>query len=972
MNNSTRSPVSRYGPALAAFMVSALLYRLTSDWFGPVPVFIWFLPTVAVGAWFGGAGGAALAAVLGGLGGLWVVVDYAPVPPQTVLVRLTVYSLAALFSCYVIVSLQRSRLRAQALERAAVAAQRAHEQTLASIGDGVVAVDPQGYISFMNPVAEGLTGWLLGEARGRAVAEVVVLRTAASGRVVAPLSDTDAAYPGPWLQLVARDGTERPVSRTVSPLRAATATAAAAADEAPRGGAVMVLRDATAMQQQGQIDALLRAIVASSNDAIVGVSEQGLVTSWNDGARRLFAYDADEILGTDVALLIAPELRGSIRSVFDAALSGERIVDYDVIGLTSDGRHFDAAISLALLNLAPGGARGLSLALRDIGERRSGERRVRQLGAQLVRRAQELQTLFDVAPVAMAIAEDADCQYVRPNFALARMLEQDRSANVAMLMDGAVSPWRLERDGRPLTPEQLPLREAVRRRAPVDPVELELVTPSRRYTVLAHAAPVIDQNDRIVGCIGVLVDISEIKRSQAERDRLLGEAIGARRLAEEASRLKEEFLATVSHELRTPLNAIYGWLEIMERRPDAATQQRGLTIIRRNVQAQTRVIEDILDVSAIVTGKARLDVRLLELEGTLLAVQESLRPTADAKGVMLSVELAASGATVMGDPDRLQQIVWNLASNAIKFTPAGGSVRLRLSRAVQTEALCIDVMDSGEGIEPAFLPYVFDRFRQADSSTGRRHAGLGLGLAIVRHLVELHGGTVAAASDGIGHGARFTVSLPLAAQAAASIAVTATPDGASFQHGAIETPLDAMPEQLTGARVPDLAGRSVLIVEDDSSAAEVLAHGLREVGAHLEIALHVDEALTRIHAAHPEIIVSDIGLPGRDGYVLLHEVRQLERKEAGRPAAIALAISAYARPEDRQRAFDAGFDAYVVKPALPSVVIDTLLQLLRRRAGDSAPAAAAVQRLSRSSVGTSGADDRMTDRLIIEEDGISG
>ena len=372
----------------------------------------------------------------------------------------------------------------------------------------------------------------------------------------------------------------------------------------------------------------------------------------------------------------------------------------------------------------------------------------------------------------------------------------------------------------------------------------------------------------------------------------------------EANRVKDEFLATLSHELRTPLTAVLGWVHLLRsRKLDAAMQQRAVEVIERNAKAQAQLIADILDVSRIVTGKFRLEPRAVDLAGVIDAAVDGVRPAAEAKRITLSAAVDPAVGFLIADPDRIQQVVWNLLSNAIKFTTEEGSVTLQVSRAgSQVE---ISVVDSGLGIAAELLPFVFERFSQGDSSSTRAHGGLGLGLAIVRHIVELHGGTVTAQSEGAGKGARFVVRLPLrVAERNAAPAVAAEPPA------------------------PSLDGVSVLVVDDDADTRDLVRMVLSQRGAEVYTAASVEEALTVLRERRPEILLSDIAMPGEDGYELIRRVRALGPGAGGHVKAAAL--TAYARTEDRLRALWAGFQTHVPKPVQPNELAAVVASLAGR------------------------------------------
>jgi PAS domain S-box-containing protein len=421
---------------------------------------------------------------------------------------------------------------------------------------------------------------------------------------------------------------------------------------------------------------------------------------------------------------------------------------------------------------------------------------------------------------------------------------------------------------------------------------------------LGRAVPVPDAHGRLSKWFGSFTDIDEQKRNEAR-------VSAAREEGERLNRLKDEFLATVSHELRTPLQSILGWARLL-RSGHVSPEQTGkaLETIERNALVQSQLIEDILDVSRIITGKARIHTHVVDVASVLGAALDTTQPAARAKGVELSAAVPSDIGTVLGDSDRLQQVIWNLLSNAVKFTPPGGHVRLSAQR---TESeLRIDVTDDGQGINPNFLPYVFDRFRQAEAGVARSHGGLGLGLAIVRHLVELHGGTVEAWSGGVGQGATFSVNLPFAgAQSFDPPAV----------RGRVRSPAPPFATHL------GLSGLRILVVDDQADARELVATILTRYGASVTVAEDTSSALELLERQLFDLIISDIGMPLADGYALIRRLREHGRAELARIPAIAL--TAYARVEDHQHALESGYDVHVAKPIEPSRLVSAVMELAR-------------------------------------------
>ncbi len=517
----------------------------------------------------------------------------------------------------------------------------------------------------------------------------------------------------------------------------------------------MLLRDSTA---PFDVATHLAAIIASSDDAIVSKTLDGIILSWNPAAQRIFGYTADEAIGQSIRLIIPPDRWSEEDEVLARVRRGERVDHFETIRRAKDGQ---------LLNIS--------------------------------------------------------------------------------------------------------------------------------LTV----SPVKDRSGKIVGASKVARDITERVRAEQERERLLASEKESRRQAEEANRAKDEFLAVVSHELRSPLNAITGWASLLLMRQLDNQTRHAIETIMRNAQTQTQLIADLLDVSRIVTGQLRLSVRSLDLTSAIEAAIEVVRPSADAKSIRIETVLDPAARHFAGDPDRMQQVFWNLLSNAVKFTPRRGRIQVRAKR--MNSYVEVSVSDTGRGIDPKLLPHVFERFRQGDSSTTREFGGLGLGLAIVRHLVELHGGVVNAYSGGEGTGAEFVVKLPI------PISVGPTEFGEERVH--------AGDGASVSGSIPSLDGLRILVVDDERDAREIASIILGEAGAETASASSCGEALALMDQWKPDVLISDIGLPEESGFDLIRKVRARPAESGGRIPAIAL--TAYARTQDRLKVLSAGFQMHVPKPIEP-------------------------------------------------------
>src|SRR3989475_11556239 len=521
----------------------------------------------------------------------------------------------------------------------------------------------------------------------------------------------------------------------------------------------------TPFQSEEERAAWIAAIVDSFDDAIVSKTFDGLITSWNRAAERMFGWTAAEAVGRSISIVVPPENLAEEEDILTRIRHGEKIEHFETVRMRKDGSRFEASLTVS---------------------------------------------------------------------------------------------------------------------------------------------PILGARGEVIGASKTARDVSARKRAEAERVALMRAVQRAREEAEEINRSKDQFLAVLSHELRTPLNAIFGWARMLQSADlDETMTRRAVEAILRNATAQVQLVEDLLDVSRIITGKMRLDVQSLDLKSVIESALDAVQPAASAKDLSIETVLDSNAGPVRGAPDRLRQVVWNLLMNAIKFTPRDGRIQVQL-RKVKSHVEIV-VSDNGEGIQPEILPFIFDRFRQGDSTTTRPHGGLGLGLALVRHLVDLHGGRVRAASDGPGRGATFVVELP--------VAILGPEAGTTLETSAA-----------TGA-LP-LQNVRVLLVDDDADGLDLTTVMLTNSGAQVKTAVSVAAALNVLESWPADVLVSDIEMPGEDGYELLRRIRAKER--GGRTRLPALALTAYGRPEDRRRTLAAGFNLHLAKPIDPSELVLAVANLVGR------------------------------------------
>jgi PAS domain S-box-containing protein len=664
--------------------------------------------------------------------------------------------------------------------------------------------------------------------------------------------------------------------------------------EGKNTGRVWSYRDVTERHLAEITARWLAAIVASSDDAIIGKNLNSIVTSWNFGAERIFGYTAEEMIGTSILRLIPSDRHEEEVEILSRIRRGERFDHFETIRLAKDGRKLNVSITVSPIKDFMGQVVGASKVARDITERKNSEERERQLLAEAATANNKFRAFFEQGPLFAGIMA-LDGSIIEANRLSLEACGYTREQVVGKRFWDC--PWWCKSEA---LMQQIKLAVAQTAAGQIFDAEMPyFVADGSQRMVHLIVLPIKDETGRVAFLAPTGSDVTDLKRAESQRDDLLQAERAARTAAERASLLKDEFLATLSHELRTPLNGILGWSQIMQNKSaDAEMIAQGLEVIERSARAQAQIIEDLLDMSRIMSGKVRLNVQRVDLSSIVQAAVETARPTAAAKGIRLQAVIdPLNGVVVSGDGNRLQQVLWNLLSNAVKFTPKDGRVQVLLERI--NSHLEISVIDTGEGIKPEFLPYVFDRFRQADASTSRRHGGLGLGLSIVKQLVELHGGSVGVKSDGPGLGSTFIVSLPITV-------VHGDPEPATERRHPRLPPM-----RMTNVDV-EIEGVRVLVVDDEIDARALLKRILEESRAIVTAAESAEEAIELLQAGKFDVLVSDIGMPGEDGYSLIKRVRSLGAAGGGDIPAIAL--TAYARSEDRIKAVTAGFQMHVAKP----------------------------------------------------------
>jgi len=744
--------------------------------------------------------------------------------------------------------------RKQAEDRLAAERERL-AVTLQSIGDAVIATDGRQRVTAFNAVAEQLTGWTAAEAMGRPLEEVFRIvnedtrqpvenpadRVLREGAVVALANHT---------ALVARDGTERPIADSGAPIRDASGHIS---------GVVLVFRDQTEERRAQAAQARLAAIVESSYDAIVSKDLQGRILTWNAAAERLLGYREDEMVGRPVELIIPPNRRVEESDIMARIRKGERVINFETQRLKKDGGSVDVAVTVWPLRDGEGRVQGASKMLRDVTEQRRARESLRQS-------EEQYRLLFAANPNPMFVFDEDSLRFLAVNDAAVDAYGWSREEFLAMtVLDVRASEDRAR------------AREVIEAHRGAHETTVGVFRHRRKDETLMDMEVTVSSISLAgrPGRLCAMYDVTERKRAE--------EAL------READQRKTEFLAVLSHELRNPLAPIRNSVHLLRHAPVGSEQAaRAKEVIGRQVEQLTRLVDDLLDVTRIERGKIELERTRLDARDVLRATCDDHRTLFEGRGIELRVEMPPGAAWIDADRTRIAQAVGNLLQNAAKFSHEGGTVVA--SVGAHDGKVELRVRDGGIGIPAELMSRVFEPFVQADGGLARPKGGLGLGLALVKGLVELHGGTVSAHSDGPGRGSEFAVVLPLAAapQAAAPA-----------------------PPPASGTR-----GLSILVIEDNVDAAQSLAEVLRLEGHRVHVATDGLSGIAKAREVGPDVILSDIGLPDLDGYELARALRS-----QGLTSTRLIALSGYAQPEDRQRAREAGFDDHISKPPSMDVLL---------------------------------------------------
>jgi PAS domain S-box-containing protein len=851
------------------FVAVATLVRLLLDpWLGNTLPYTLFLAAIVAAAWFGRLGPSLFAVALSCLAAGWFFI-----PPRHSLkvsfegigdwLGLIVFLIVGAIVAALSESLHRAR-------QLAVARREWLHVALNSIGDAVIATDAQGLVQMMNPVAEGLTGWTAADAAGRRLREVFRIineqtrqpvedpcgRVLSTGRTIGLANHT---------VLIARDGSERPIDDSAAPITNQAGEIL---------GVVLVFRDATEIRRAQENAERLASIVEHSADAIIGKDLAGNITSWNAAAERLYGYTAEEALGQPISMIVPPDRQPELKNLMERLLRGERSDHVETVRVKKDGTRVDVSLTVSPIKNAYGEVIGASKIARDIGRRKAME--------QALKSSEARKSAFFEAALDCIISIDHEGNVLEFNPAAERTFGYSKDAALGKELAALIIPPAMREQHRqglarylatgegPVLDRRLEMT-GLRAGGAELPVELTVT----RLTV--DGPPVFTAHLR---------DITDRKQLENQLRQYIADL-------SEADRRKNEFLAMLAHELRNPLAAIGYSMHLLSASPDQLATATEIT--QRQVGQLSHLIDDLLDVSRITSNKIQLRKEPLDAGVVVNRAVGSARPAIDERRHELAVDVANQEMPLFADPTRLEQVIVNLLTNAAKYTPEGG--RITVQAFPENGDVVIKVRDTGVGIPPEMLTRVFELFTQVETTLDRVKGGLGIGLTVVRHLTEMHGGTVSASSQGLGKGSEFTVRLPLSTARGTPSAQPTTP--------AIQP------------------GLRVLVVDDNVDTARTLSLLLKSLGCTTR---EVHDGVAVLDAAksfQPDAILLDIGLPGLDGY----HIARLLRQTPELAHVHLIAITGYGQQQDRQRSQEAGFDHHLVKP----VQFDALLETLAAR-----------------------------------------
>ncbi|MFN0108101.1 MAG: PAS domain S-box protein [Blastocatellia bacterium] len=835
------------------------------------------------------------------------------------------------------------------VESAHVAAEARYHSLFDNANDLIYTHDLNGNFQTVNPMSERITGYGHDEAMQMNIGQIIAPEylPMVMERVMRQVQGEEFKEPL-QLEIICKDQSRLALeihTRVLLENGMPAGMQGIARDVTERKRAEDAVREATAVQ---------RAILDYAGYGIISSTTEGVITTFNPAAERMLGYTAEEMVHKQTpaifhdlsevverAQVFSRELGQQIEPGFEVLVAKARLDlpnEHEWTYIRKDGTRVPVSLSVTALRDGEGDINGFIGLASDITQRKQSEQLQARLNRQAALRADVGAALTDetntlqqmLQQCSEAVVEHLDAAY-------ARIWLLNEAGDVLELQSSAGMHTNVNDPQAKVPVGQFRIGKIAEEKAPhlTNDVPNDPHVGDREWAeregMQAFAGYPLMLGERLVGVMAMfsrqkleadtlnalaliadtIVHGVERKRAEDERQTLLDREHEARMVAENASRLKDDFLAMISHELRAPLTAILGWAQMLRSGSlDRTSAERALTTIERNAKSQAHLVGDLLDASRIATGKLGLEVKPVELMSVVDAAVDAVRPSVEAKSIRMQIVMEPWVGPFVGDHERLKQVVWNLLSNAIKFTPAGGLIEVRLERLEQ-KALLI-VSDTGQGIDPEFLPHIFDRFRQADSSSKRQQGGLGLGLAIVKHIVELHGGAIYAYSRGEGQGSDFMITLPLAAKEAESKEGSLWPE--------------SLPENQV--RLGNLRGVKVLVVDDEHDTREVLSVMLARYGTEVRAAGSVREALQVLSVWKPDMLVSDIGMPDEDGYVMIRKLRALSAEEGGELPAVAL--TAFASPADREKALAAGFQRHLAKPVEPVELAKIVARVLGR------------------------------------------